>query len=27
MKLFVEAGAKVEIFSAHDYPSDSSDAS
>ncbi|GJK53827.1 hypothetical protein TUM17561_12450 [Enterobacter cloacae] len=27
IKLFVEAGAKVEIFSAHDYPSDSSDAS
>lgn len=27
VKLFVEAGAKVEIFSAHDYPSDSSDAS
>ena len=27
VKLFVEAGAKVEIFSAQDYPSDSSDAS
>ncbi|WP_145585160.1 DUF6375 family protein [Yersinia intermedia] len=27
VKLFVEAGAKVEIFSAHDYPSDSSNAS
>lgn len=27
VKLFVEAGAKVEIFSAHDYPSDSNDAS
>lgn len=27
VKLFIEAGAKVEIFSAHDYPSDSSDAS
>lgn len=26
VKLFVEAGAKVEIFSAHDYPSDSNDA-
>jgi len=25
VKLFVEAGAKVEIFSAHDYPSDSDD--
>jgi hypothetical protein len=23
VKLFIEAGAKVEIFSAHDYPSDS----
>jgi hypothetical protein len=23
VKLFVEAGAKVEVFSAHDYPSDS----
>jgi hypothetical protein len=22
MKLFIEAGAKVEVFSAHDYPSD-----
>ncbi len=27
VKLFVEAGAKVEVFSAHDYPSNSSDAS
>jgi Family of unknown function (DUF6375) len=27
VKLFIEAGAKVEIFSAHDYPSDSPDAS
>lgn len=27
VKLFIEAGAKVEIFSAHDYPSDSADAS
>lgn len=27
VKLFVEAGAKVEVFSAHDYPSDSPDAS
>ncbi|MFE8117004.1 DUF6375 family protein [Brenneria goodwinii] len=27
VKLFIEAGAKVEIFSAHDYPSDSNDAS
>lgn len=27
VKLFIEAGAKVEVFSAHDYPSDSSDAS
>ena len=27
LKLFIEAGAKVEVFSAHDYPSDSSDAS
>lgn len=26
VKLFIEAGAKVEVFSAHDYPSDSSDA-
>lgn len=25
VKLFIEAGAKVEIFSAHDYPSDSTD--
>lgn len=25
VKLFIEAGAKVEVFSAHDYPSDSSD--
>ncbi|MGL4353273.1 MAG: DUF6375 family protein [Aeromonas popoffii] len=27
VKIFIEAGAKVEIFSAHDYPSDSPDAS
>ena len=27
VKLFIEAGAKVEVFSAHDYPSDSDDAS
>lgn len=27
VKLFVEAGAKVEVFSAHDYPSDSGNAS
>lgn len=27
LKLFIEAGAKVEVFSAHDYPSDSDDAS
>ncbi|TDV92882.1 hypothetical protein BDK62_11517 [Halomonas alkaliantarctica] len=27
VKIFVEAGAKVEVFSAHDYPSDSDDAS
>jgi hypothetical protein len=27
VKLFIEAGAKVEIFSAHHYPSDSTDAS
>lgn len=27
VKLFIEAGAKVEVFSAHDYPSDSGDAS
>jgi hypothetical protein len=27
VKLFIEAGAKVEVFSAHDYPSDSTDAS
>jgi hypothetical protein len=27
VKLFIEAGAKVEVFSAHDYPSDSPDAS
>lgn len=27
VKLFIEAGAKVEVFSAHDYPSDSVDAS
>ncbi|AXA55753.1 DUF6375 family protein [Pseudomonas thivervalensis] len=26
MKLFIDAGAKVEIFSAHDYPADSDDA-
>ena len=26
VKLFIEAGAKVEVFSAHHYPSDSSDA-
>jgi len=26
VKLFIEAGAKVEVFSAHDYPSDSGDA-
>lgn len=26
VKLFIEAGAKVEVFSAHDYPSDSADA-
>ncbi|UTV87723.1 hypothetical protein KDX00_04320 [Cobetia amphilecti] len=26
IKFFIEAGAKVEIFSAHDYPSDSADA-
>lgn len=26
VKLFIEAGAKVEVFSAHDYPSDSTDA-
>lgn len=25
VKLFIEAGAKVEVFSAHDYPSDSTD--
>lgn len=25
VKLFIEAGAKVEVFSAHDYPSDSGD--
>ncbi len=25
VKLFIEAGAKVEVFSAHDYPSDSAD--
>ncbi|WP_404326471.1 hypothetical protein HA399_06340 [Cobetia sp. UIB-001] len=25
VKIFIEAGAKVEIFSAHDYPSDSTD--
>lgn len=27
VKLFIEAGAKVEVFSAHDYPVDSTDAS
>ncbi|VWC44400.1 hypothetical protein BLA13014_07151 [Burkholderia aenigmatica] len=27
VKIFVEAGAKVEVFSAHDYPSDSNNAS
>jgi len=27
VKLFIEAGAKIEVFSAHDYPSDSDDAS
>lgn len=27
VKLFIEAGAKVEVFSAHDYPSGSDDAS
>jgi hypothetical protein len=27
VKLFIEAGARVEVFSAHDYPSDSDDAS
>jgi hypothetical protein len=27
VKLFIEAGAKVEVFSAHDYPTDSDDAS
>ena len=27
VKLFIEAGAKVEVFSAHNYPSDSTDAS
>ncbi|MFG6076852.1 DUF6375 family protein [Erwinia sp. OPT-41] len=27
VKLFIEAGAKVEVFSAHDYPSDSDDVS
>jgi len=27
VKLFIEAGAKVEIFSAHDYPADSANAS
>ncbi|QEA39160.1 hypothetical protein FGL86_08775 [Pistricoccus aurantiacus] len=26
VKLFIEAGAKVEVFSAHDYPTDSDDA-
>ena len=27
VKLFIEAGAKVEVFSAHDYPYDSDEAS
>ena len=27
VKLFIEAGAKVEVFSAHDYPADSAGAS
>ncbi|MDH0777775.1 DUF6375 family protein [Delftia tsuruhatensis] len=27
VKLFIEAGAKVEVFSAHDYPADSANAS
>lgn len=27
LKLFIEAGAKVEVFSAHDYPADSDEAS
>ncbi|MFM5380971.1 MULTISPECIES: DUF6375 family protein [Aeromonas] len=27
VKIFIEAGAKVEIFSAHDYPSDPANAS
>lgn len=27
VKLFIDAGAKVEVFSAHDYPSDSADPS
>ncbi|WP_122581034.1 DUF6375 family protein [Pseudomonas viridiflava] len=27
VKLFIEAGAKVEVFSAHDYPTNSADAS
>ncbi|MEK6789880.1 MAG: DUF6375 family protein [Pseudomonadota bacterium] len=27
VKVFIEAGAKVEVFSAHDYPSDSDEAS
>lgn len=27
VKIFIEAGAKVEVFSAHDYPSDSADVS
>lgn len=27
VKLFIEAGAKVEVFSAHDYPVDSANAS
>lgn len=27
MKLFIDAGAKVEVFSAHDYPAEADDAS
>ncbi|MFU2330218.1 DUF6375 family protein [Pseudomonas sp. NFX98] len=27
VKIFIEAGAKVEVFSAHDYPPDTADAS
>ncbi|RIJ08302.1 hypothetical protein DXT77_22515 [Pseudomonas sp. 91RF] len=27
VKIFIEGGAKVEVFSAHDYPSDSADVS